>query len=202
MPKVEVGMRVRMKVSTGSGWKGTGTIVCANGNDVIVAKDGYALDDWLGWADVLPDDVAVVRDQTQPHAGSMVELVMREWPDLTYQGFFVPEYREPLSDQAERERKTSSRAEMLTDEAMEQFHFCADYIGSNLEIGLRANPTVSSYGLKHRVERWYSEKGVPAYVSNGMFIAAMIDHGYRVCQIDGPNCYFNITPASVKRTAR
>lgn len=130
-------------------------------------------------------------------AKAAVEAVMAEWPDLTFIGFFTPEFKELPADR--ESRKVDDRARMLTDNALEQFERCREYIAANLEVGPRVNPNVSSYGLKHRVERWYPEReGV--YVSNGMFIAAMIDQGFRVGQIDGPNCFFNITPASMKRS--
>ena len=46
----------------------------------------------------------------------------------------------------------------------------------------------SSYALKHRVEEW-----AKIYVSNGAFIKAAVNLGYRIKVIDnGPNAYFGI----------
>jgi len=51
------------------------------------------------------------------------------------------------------------------------------------------NRKIGSYWLKHAVEHWAGE-----YVSNGAFIKAALDLGYRVSPIsDSPNAYFNIT---------
>jgi hypothetical protein len=49
-----------------------------------------------------------------------------------------------------------------------------------------------SYGLKHIVERYYSEVGQKdrSYISNGAFIAAARACGYKPLMIDGPNCEF------------
>jgi hypothetical protein len=127
-----------------------------------------------------------------------VETIMAEWPDLTFVGFFTPGFKEQPADR--EARKVEDRARMLTEDALEQFEWSCRFIAENLEIGPRVNANVSSYGLKHRAEEWHSARGTPAYVANGMFIAAMIDQGFRVFRSDGPNCFFNITPASLKRT--
>ncbi len=63
------------------------------------------------------------------------------------------------------------------------------------------NRTVTSYGLKHLVERYlkhYTE-GEINYISNGALILAMYANGYVVRrEKDSPNCYFNITTTSIK----
>lgn len=60
------------------------------------------------------------------------------------------------------------------------------YIAAELSKRKTINLKHSSYGLKHKCEK-YLEK----YVSNGQFIASMILVGYRYKQ-DGINAYFNI----------
>ena len=62
MTKAVVGARVRMKVRTMSGWKGTGTITQVHGNSVTLIKDGYGLDEFGGKADALRDQVQVLRE--------------------------------------------------------------------------------------------------------------------------------------------
>lgn len=46
-----------------------------------------------------------------------------------------------------------------------------------------------SYGYKHVVEKW-----VHSYVSNGAFIRAAIEEGYRIeaCVLGSPNAYFDL----------
>ena len=53
----------------------------------------------------------------------------------------------------------------------------------------------SSYVLKHNVERWCETFGPHKYVSNGAFIQAAIDLGYRYVQ-RGQVASFNIEPKS------
>lgn len=56
------------------------------------------------------------------------------------------------------------------------------------------NQKVSSYGLKHRMERLYMEQnpGKCLYVSNGCFIIAALLEGLNMKRGDGPNAYFNL----------
>lgn len=56
------------------------------------------------------------------------------------------------------------------------------------------NRRISSYGLKHLVER-YRKK----YVYNGEVIAAMIKCGFKTSERIGPNCYFNIKTADLRK---
>ena len=49
------------------------------------------------------------------------------------------------------------------------------------------NTKISSYGLKHIIERYRKQ-----YVSNGELIAAMIKCGFKTSKPKGINCCFNI----------
>ena len=51
---------------------------------------------------------------------------------------------------------------------------------------------ISSYGLKHLIER-----NIETYMSNGELIASMIICGYRY-KADGINCYFNVDTNHIK----
>ena len=125
-----------------------------------------------------------------------LEKIIQEWPELTYAGFFVPDLREPGEGAAAaRERH---RARMLEPEALEEFDRAVSFIAGNLEPGARINNDASSYDLKHRAEDWHHANGTPAYISNGMFIAAMLNQLYRA-RITGINCKFNVSPVSMKR---
>ena len=67
-----------------------------------------------------------------------------------------------------------------------------------LELHARPRKTInfregSSYGFKHRVERWCETFGPHRYIGNGAFIRAAIDLGYKYVQ-RGPNAHFNIAP--------
>lgn len=66
MRSLKVGTRVRMKVQTASGWKGTGTVIHSTWTGVKLVKDGYPLHSDDGIADACRYDVAVLRDQTPP----------------------------------------------------------------------------------------------------------------------------------------
>jgi hypothetical protein len=193
MPKaIAAGTRVRMKVRTFVGWKGTGTVTEVYGDSVRLVKDGYPLaDSWGGMVDAMRHEVSVLKDQSHPHAGSKLELVMREWPDLTYHGFFSPKDGE--TSVAQFSRKRCERAEMLSEEALKQFDLAADYIWDHLGLEDGSGQLAFSYYLKHALEECYKEKGDRPYVSNGMFICAMIAAGFRPRKICGLFCKFLIS---------
>lgn len=65
------------------------------------------------------------------------------------------------------------------------------------------NSDISSYGLKHLVERALCKqtKNEINNVSNGSLILAMIDAGFKFKREskDSPNCFFNVSKKSLKR---
>jgi len=79
------------------------------------------------------------------------------------------------------------RAELLSDDGVREFLLARRYLkqfAHRKSINRRAH----SYRLKHSAE---AEGG--AYVSNGALIAAAIDLGFAVKQIDqGPNCWLSL----------
>ena len=55
----------------------------------------------------------------------------------------------------------------------------------------RISPEITSYGLKHVLERWSSTRGDYKYISNGCAILGLSIAGYEVIPIDNsPNCLF------------
>lgn len=72
-----------------------------------------------------------------------------------------------------------------------------------LEKGTRMNKKYSSYKLKHIFERMLKEKtnNEISYISNGEFILAMSQCGFRVerCSCLSKNAYFNLKDSSLKR---
>jgi len=63
---------------------------------------------------------------------------------------------------------------------------------------------VSSYTLKHTVERWGSSVGASAYVTNGAMVAAAIYAGFVVRPVGGegnPNARIGINASDVARLA-
>ena len=68
----------------------------------------------------------------------------------------------------------------------------ANWVAPRFEKSKKLCKTVSSYGIKHIVERAMGE-----YVGNGELIAAMILCGFKYEQ-DGMNAYFFIDPKSIK----
>lgn len=72
------------------------------------------------------------------------------------------------------------------DEA--QIKICERWIQIHTTPRETVNDRASSYGLKHRVERWGS------YVSNGAFLTAMARLGIEIipCTLGSPNAFFKL----------
>lgn len=84
-----------------------------------------------------------------------------------------------------------SRAALLARERA--FVVCKWWIGDNLTPIKVTNRHHSSYGLKHLFE---SATGL--YVTNGLFIAAMLACGYRMEKYPGYNPSFNVSETSIR----
>jgi hypothetical protein len=63
--EIKEGMRVRAKVSTSDGWKGTGTVVENRGGIRVMVLRDYQYD-WTGIAEFCPRELAICRDQKMP----------------------------------------------------------------------------------------------------------------------------------------
>ena len=86
-----------------------------------------------------------------------------------------------------------------TDQELHEVKACFEiiqYWGQRKQL----NRELSSYGLKHEIERFLSTKhGKTQYISNGSLIAAMIlcDFQYRRVHPYSPNAYFNVRTTDI-----
>jgi len=67
-----------------------------------------------------------------------------------------------------------------------EVELCERWINEFVTMRKTINTERGSYGLKHAAEHWLNE-----YVSNGAFIQAAVNLGYKYKR-DGPNAYFNM----------
>lgn len=75
--------------------------------------------------------------------------------------------------------------------SVEQVKICKRWINEFVNKRKTINEDRSSYGLKHKVEMWAEDT---SYVSNGAFIKAAVDLGYKYRRIrDTPNAFFNMS---------
>lgn len=79
----------------------------------------------------------------------------------------------------------------------DDFLIASNWIMHNLIPIKSMSKSNNSYGLKHLMER-----DIGRYVTNGMFICAMLACGYRGKMNDGKNLNFNVRDASVNRIKR
>jgi hypothetical protein len=128
-----------------------------------------------------------------------IETIMQVHPDLAYIGMFYWPGRHTAEERATQ--KAEWRDDMLTSHAQAQYERAKQYI-EQLQPSVKPYLLSSSYGLKHRAESWHRQRGTDdPYVSNGMFIAAALNARYRICRVDGPNIFINVTKTSVKEAA-
>lgn len=80
--------------------------------------------------------------------------------------------------------------------SVERFTAAKQWIEANLRPVKRIHPYRTSYGMKHIAER---EVG---YITNGVFIAAMLACGYRMNPNPKFNPRFNVSEAAVKAAER
>lgn len=129
-----------------------------------------------------------------------IENAIAKFPDLTDFGFGV--YADRKLSPAERQRTyAADRAMLFHPRSLDGFAKACAWLAAQPRTVNVNRAAGSSYGLKHVAEH---EIG---YVTNGIFIAAAIASGFKVCPIPGsPNAWFNISkrarriPADVKAT--
>jgi len=129
----------------------------------------------------------------------LVKAAMDAMPELTTFGFGVYSPQSKTREQIESEF-AKDRAAMLKAGAIEEFDRCYQWL-TRLEKTKAINASVSSYGLKHKVERHWRTvaPGGLAYVANGMCIAAAHAAGFKMARVgDSPNAMFNISRRSLK----
>ncbi len=127
----------------------------------------------------------------------LIDIAVKAEPHLTHFGIGV--YKQNgLSEAAFVQKLAVGRTEL--EAAVLEVAACADWLDLQKAI-LTYNPRHSSYGYKHRVERWVDSQGGPhLYVANGSFIAAALGLGLAMKR-DGPNAYFKLSERTVKATS-
>lgn len=110
----------------------------------------------------------------------MMKYVLDQIPDLQYYG--VDQYLE--NDDEKRKEPFLNKPD--------DFIRAVNWIRENLIKWDKMNLSINSYELKHLMQ-W----DVGLYVSNGMFICAMISEMYKVRMNDGFNPNFNIRVKSI-----
>jgi hypothetical protein len=108
-----------------------------------------------------------------------LKCIMEEFPTLTFFGFGVWTGTPP--EERAAEFAVNRRALVR---ATERFEAARVWIRVHMVRRHSINRRRGSYGLKHVCERDIG------YISNGVFIAAMIAEGFRFEQF-GPNAWFN-----------
>jgi len=63
--------------------------------------------------------------------------------------------------------------------AQDQVDVCREWLRLHAEPTKNIRRAAYSYALKHVVEKWVAKSGHHKYVSNGAFIAAALQEGYR-----------------------
>lgn len=133
---------------------------------------------------------------TKAEAQELVERALEREPLVTHFGMGVFDgggWEQRPCEELDREQAALRKA--LLEVAA-----CADWIKEQRSIKT-LNRRHTSYGYKHRVEKWIGDRGGPhLYIANGSFIAAAIGLGFdfRPAHPRSPNCYFNFSEKTVK----
>lgn len=90
--------------------------------------------------------------------------------------------------------REDSEYHLMMANCVEEFVAAREWIAENLLHSKRINPRRSSYGMKHVMER-----DIGIYVSNGVFIAAMLANEFKMEAKSGYNPSFNVNEISVQR---
>ncbi len=117
------------------------------------------------------------------------ERLLTEHPELTATGFIV--------DSDDTQFTMKEREALFT--FYSEFLVCCEF-ASHLRKQQCVSRQMSSYGLKHVVERWATKRGIlPNYIPKGVFIAAMIYMGFNYKRIkNSRNAYFNVSMKSLR----
>lgn len=112
-------------------------------------------------------------------------------PDLCIDGMRLPD-KDPKSPFSEA--RFSTRQKMLLEpDSIKTVNLCRQHIDEN---GIQ--PTCSSYGLKHKIERIFNH-----YVTNGQFMLAAVMCGYELVRIQKTqNCTFRLRNGKKPRGGR
>lgn len=87
--------------------------------------------------------------------------------------------------------KSGLSNEMGSPPPAEEVEVCKRWINEFIGKRKTINDEYSSYGLKHKVEKWAEDTD---YISNGAFIQAAVDLGYEYRRIrNSPNAFLNMS---------
>lgn len=152
--------------------------------------------------DTTPDATAHAAEVPAPEAAppttlDRIRAVMDAYPDLSYHGFRTKGFshrdvKEKGLDAVKAEEQAAfdaRRANLLTEDCVQQVEACLTLLQ---HVRKARGPTVSSYSLKHVVERWRrgeNEHGPDFYVANGALIVSARIGGFRIRHESGNiNC--------------
>lgn len=121
---------------------------------------------------------------TDPRIDPEIKFLLDTNPDLSIEGW-SKKGTYPLAAFAQNEDFPDDRAKLYSPEAQEQIWTAIKFC-RNADI----HPKVNSYVVKHAMERWARERGLPSYISNGCAIAGAMVCGYKAVKIrNSLNCY-------------
>lgn len=117
-----------------------------------------------------------------------MEKQMREITDF---GLYVEADQKNLDDDPVKKRKPSK----------ENIDECRKWIGKWIDERKSINKNRGSYKLKQLVEDYRIEDTHDDYISNGAFIQAAVDEGYKIQPFgpNSPNAYFNMSFVRIKK---
>lgn len=138
----------------------------------------------------------------EDEAQTLLEHALAIEPRLTHFGIGLFDERRRRQAGAQLDDEfTKQRAQLAT--RLDEIAASADWIKRQRPIA-SFNRSHNSYGYKHRVERWFRERGEPTYVSNGSFIAAALGLGYegKLEHPSSPNVCFRFSERTVQLLAQ
>ena len=116
-----------------------------------------------------------------PKELAMIEA--KKYPTLTGNGFDYTKFTSRYLTSAELH---SDRVSLWCDSGPLEIAYVIQFASEN-----RISPTITSYGVKHLVERWSRERSNYKYICNGCAILGLSLAGYEVIVFDdSPNCFF------------
>lgn len=114
------------------------------------------------------------------------EVVISEaekYPELTSNGF---NYAQSTGDSHTEKARYQERECLWSGTGPLEIAYAIQYAKEN-----RISPDITSYGVKHSIERWSRARGSYKYICNGCAILGLALSGYEVIVIDkSPNCFF------------
>jgi len=136
---------------------------------------------------------------TSERAKSLIEKVMKNYPELAANGFgtYDDQQRHWVRPEGNPVKFASDRARMTSPQCVEAFRKSCDWLQKIEKIKNPNTKVGSSYTLKHKVEAYFKAEGT--YVPNGMFIAAAVANGFSIKRpLNSPNVFINASAKSIR----